>query len=78
MAMVVSVENNKLRPCKVKIQLYGNYTNALFHRWTNDDEAIVELEDGQIHMVHPENVIFLDHPFVEYIWDDKGGAEKDA
>lgn len=69
---------SKLRPCKVKIALYGNYTNALFHRWTGEGWAIVELEDGHVCTVHPESVVFLDHPFNDYSWDDNGGDEKDA
>ena len=77
MSWTVRIENT-LRPCQVKFAVYGDYTNALFHRWIGDGEAIVELENGKIHMVHPENIIFLDHPFNNYSWEDNGGAEKDA
>jgi len=77
MSWAVSIENT-LRPCRVKIKKSDNYKNALFHRWIGDGEAIVELENGQIHIVHPENIIFLDHPFNDYSCEDKGGAEKDA
>lgn len=77
MNWTLSVEN-KLRPCKAKIKKSGNYMNALFHRWIGEGEAIVELENGQIHMVHPENIIFLDYPFNDYSWEDNGGTEKDA
>lgn len=77
MSWVVSIEN-KLRPCQVKFAVYGNYTNALFHRWTDDGRAIVELGDGHVRMVHPENIVFLDHPFNDYSWEDNGGDEKDA
>lgn len=68
----------KLRPCQVKFAVYGNYMNALFHRWTDNGRAIVELDDGRVHIVHPENVIFLNSPFNDYSWEDNGGAEKDA
>lgn len=77
MRWVISAEN-KLRPCKAKIKKSDNYKNALFHGWISDSEAIVELENGKIHMVHPENIIFLDHPFNDYSWEDNGGCRKDA
>lgn len=65
----------KLRPCKIIYGFSDNCMKALFHTWTNDGEAIVESESGRCYKVHPERVVFLDHPFDEYIWDDNGGAK---
>lgn len=33
---------------------------ALFHRWDSGDLAIVEYEDGSVHRIKPEHIIFTD------------------
>lgn len=69
-----------LRPCYVTAG--DEEVKALFHRWCDTNtspiygrqtisvSAIVELEDGTIHTVYPENIKFLDDPFLNYIFPD--------
>lgn len=69
-----------LRPCYVTAG--DEEVKALFHRWCDTNtspiygrqtisvSAIVELEDGTIHTVYPENIRFLDDPFLNYIFPD--------
>ena len=69
-----------LRPCYVAAG--DEEVKALFHRWCDTNtspiygrqtisvSAIVELEGGTIHTVYPENIRFLDDPFLNYIFPD--------
>ena len=70
---------NKLRPCYVQIKK-DEKKKGLFHRWNftsnvvepspiingHPGSAIVELEDGKIVCVMPNNITFADSPFKEY------------
>lgn len=69
-----------LRPCCVTSG--DEEEKALFHRWCDTNmspiygrrtsvAALVELEDGTIHTVYPENIRFLDNPFLKYVFPDK-------
>ena len=67
-----------LRPCYVTAG--DEEEKALFHRWcdaiihdrqTLSMVALVELEDGTIHTAYPENIRFLDNPFLKYAFPDK-------
>lgn len=74
-----------LRPCYVTAG--DEEVKALFHRWcdtytppiygrqTISVSAIVELEDGTIHTACPENIRFVDNPFLNYIFPGKEEKE---
>ncbi len=74
-----------LRPCYVTAG--DEEVKALFHRWCDTNmspiygrqtisvSAIVELEGGTIHTVYPENIRFLDDPFLNYIFPGKEEKE---
>lgn len=58
------------RPCEVTIKLEVH--KALFHCWGNG-YAIVEMDDGSVLDVYPNQVRFLDSAakFSEYAWEDQ-------
>lgn len=72
-----------LRPCYVTAG--DEEVKALFHRWCDTNtspiygrqtvSAIVELEDGTIHTACPENIRFLDNPFLNYVFPGKEEKE---
>ena len=74
-----------LRPCYVTAG--DEEVKALFHCWCDTNtspiygrrtlsvSAIVELGDGTIHTAYPENIRFLDDPFLNYVFPDKEEKE---
>lgn len=58
------------RPCEVTIKFEVH--KALFHCWGNG-YAIVEMDDGSVLDVYPNQVRFLDSAakFNEYAWNDR-------
>ncbi len=61
------------RPCLVRISKHGRPPEkykALWHRWTHDGDALVELETGFMTEVRPVSVEFLDslQEFAQYYW----------
>lgn len=78
----------EVRPCCVF--LGGEETKALFHCWTQRKNplqtpntktcALVETEDGQLHTVDPDWIVFLDSAgkFSEYDFSRFEGETTDA
>lgn len=75
---------NNLRPCYISITRDKKRIKALFHCWhfTNSIvtcntycAGIVELENGRIVEVLPENITFADCVFQDYCWDETRCAE---
>ena len=67
----------ELRPCLVR-KKDGIYTKAFFHLWVqrlNWPLGIVEYETGDIELVQPEMIRFLDTNFDLYYW---GGHQDDC
>ena len=73
----------KLRPCYVLNDRKSDKKNALFHMWVewkglsidildSNIRALVEYETGQVDLVEPRRIIFIDsnEKFKEYVWDD--------
>ncbi|WP_029502517.1 hypothetical protein [Lachnoclostridium phytofermentans] len=54
----------ELRPCYVAI--CGEMKKALFHIFTKDGNAIVELEDGCVMSCNPALIKFADDKIYEY------------
>lgn len=73
-----------LRPCYVAKE--GKEVKALFHRWCDtiirDEQtvsiaAIVEYEGGNVGLVYPDHIKFLDDPFLNYIFPGKEEMNND-
>ena len=73
----------KLRPCYILGNRKSDKENALFHMWVewkvlsidildSNVRALVEYKTGQVDLVEPRRIIFIDsdEKFKEYVWDD--------
>lgn len=65
---VISIEV-ELRPCLVREE------KSLFHKWiierSGTTKGLVEDDRGQIHLVTPEDIQFIDSKIKEYIFERK-------
>ena len=55
----------ELRPCYVGM----NKDKALFHTWTNDGDAIVELQDGSCTTYPPYDIHFVSSEISNYCFE---------
>lgn len=59
----------ELRPCLVGIE----EKKSLFHKWINEEagttKGLIEDEYGQVQIVEPNQIQFLDHKIKDYIFD---------
>lgn len=83
-AMIIT--NSEYRPCGVYLR--GEVLRALFHQWATKQgvlpsgspystvQALVELEDGEVETVNPEDIKFIDskHLFEQFAWGDEKEA----
>ena len=55
---------HELRPCVVSVS--GIVTKALFHQWTEEGNAILELENGECSTYAPWQIKFVDERIKDY------------
>ena len=64
---------NELRPVQIAdshLRCFFKCENALFHQFTRDGKAIIELENGVVTTVEPNCIKFLDNKYSDYCFNE--------